>query len=29
MKINYSEWRVGFMAWIDSLPYAEDLLIGS
>jgi len=21
------EWRVGFMNWIDSLPYAEDLLI--
>ena len=21
------EWRVGFMDWIDSLPYAEDLLI--
>lgn len=23
------EWRVGFMEWIDSLPYAKDLLIGS
>lgn len=22
------EWRVGFMDWIDSLPYAEELLIG-
>lgn len=21
------EWRVGFMEWIDSLPYAEDLII--